>query len=375
MTAMTHVEAITRLFHGGPSSVSPIAAVERLGIIMDPQPGDPTEAWGVLNPAVVRGRDGELYLFARVVAEGNVSRIRAARVLFDAAGRPIGVERLGFALEPEMPYERRGEDAGGCEDPRVTYIPLLDLYVMAYTAYGPSGARVALAVSADLHCWQRLGPVAFAVEGDIDLDAFDNKDAFFFPEPVVVPDGTLSLVCMHRPMSGGDSAGGQSGDLWGLPPSIWVSYVPVAQVLAELQALTRLGQHRLVMRPEHPWEHVKVGGGAPPIPTEDGWLLVHHGIDEGAISGGPGRLRYSAGAFVVDRDDVTRVLWRSSQPLLVPETEEELRGEVNDVVFPTGVDVRGHAIDIYYGMADSRIGVARAWLRTFGQVGCERNVA
>src|SRR5262245_52279780 len=74
--------------------------LRRLGVLMQPDANDPREAWGVLNPAAARGRDGELYLFARVVAAGNYSRVGLARVQFNAAGDPTGVERLGFALEP-----------------------------------------------------------------------------------------------------------------------------------------------------------------------------------------------------------------------------------------------------------------------------------
>src|SRR5689334_22270271 len=79
--------------------------VERLGIIMQPQAGNPREAWGTFNPAGARGADGAYYLFPRLVAEGNYSRIGRARVVCDAAGRPVGVERLGVVLEPQEPYE------------------------------------------------------------------------------------------------------------------------------------------------------------------------------------------------------------------------------------------------------------------------------
>ena len=75
--------------------------VQRLGLIMEPEAGNTHEVEGVLNPAAVRGRDGQLYLFPRLVAQGNYSRIGIARVLFDAFGDPVGVERLGIALEPE----------------------------------------------------------------------------------------------------------------------------------------------------------------------------------------------------------------------------------------------------------------------------------
>ena len=96
--------------------------LKRIGMIMEPEPGNPQEVEGVLNPAAARGPDGQLYLFPRLVAEGNYSRIGIARVRFDEAGDPTGVERLGIALEPEAEYERRSDGGGGCEDPRVTFV-------------------------------------------------------------------------------------------------------------------------------------------------------------------------------------------------------------------------------------------------------------
>jgi hypothetical protein len=75
--------------------------LQRLGMIMEPEPGNPLEIEGVLNPAAVRGPDGHLYLFPRLVAKGNYSRIGIARVQFNKNGDPCGVERLGIALEPD----------------------------------------------------------------------------------------------------------------------------------------------------------------------------------------------------------------------------------------------------------------------------------
>ena len=79
--------------------------LRRLGMLMEPQPGNPQEVEGVLNPAAVRGPDGELYLFPRLVAAGNYSRVGIARVKFNETGDPESVERLGIALEPEADYE------------------------------------------------------------------------------------------------------------------------------------------------------------------------------------------------------------------------------------------------------------------------------
>jgi beta-1,2-mannobiose phosphorylase / 1,2-beta-oligomannan phosphorylase len=81
--------------------------LQRLGTIMQPEPGNQQEIEGVLNPAAARGPDGELYLFPRLVAKGNYSRIGIARVCFNQAGDPASVERLGIALEPEADYELR----------------------------------------------------------------------------------------------------------------------------------------------------------------------------------------------------------------------------------------------------------------------------
>src|SRR5277367_937963 len=68
--------------------------LQRLGMLMEPEPGNVQEVEGVLNPAAARGPDGELYLFPRLVARGNYSRIGIARVRFNKAGDPAGVERL-----------------------------------------------------------------------------------------------------------------------------------------------------------------------------------------------------------------------------------------------------------------------------------------
>src|ERR1700694_693797 len=118
--------------------------LQRLGMLMEPEPGNPHEIEGVLNPAAARGPDGELYLFPRLVARGNYSRIGIARVLFNKAGDPAGVERLGFALEPEVEYELRPNGGGGCEDPRITFVEPLQRYIMTYAAFSANGPRIAL---------------------------------------------------------------------------------------------------------------------------------------------------------------------------------------------------------------------------------------
>jgi predicted GH43/DUF377 family glycosyl hydrolase len=362
-------EILTSGGRDGPRTVPPYS-LERLGIVMTPHSDDPGEAWGVLNPASAR-RDGELFLFPRLVAEGNRSRIGRARVVFDERRVPIGVERLGVALEPQEAWERHA-GGDGVEDPRITYLPRLGRWIMTYAAFGPLGPRIGLAASDDLEIWQRLGPAQFAYDASLatDLNLYPNKDALLFPEPVTDPSGRPAYAMLHRPMW--DLSWILPGEGEPLPagladprPGIWVSFVPVAAVDDDMARLTRLEHHRLVALPEREWESVKIGGGTPPIRVVDGWLVLYHGVTGKQTPRFQAQrdLSYSAGALVLDAADVTRVIARSIEPLLEPQLPEELTGIVPNVVFPTAIEpvdeTPTSAYDVYYGMADARIGVAR----------------
>jgi len=328
--------------------------LERAGVLMQPEPSEPDEAEGVLNPAA-GWSDGGLYLLPRLVASGNVSRIGLARVVV-TDGRPTRVERLGVVLEPDRTWER-GPGNAGVEDPRVTWIPRLGLHVMTYVAYGAAGPRTALATSSDLRTWRRLGPVVYRWEEDVevDLNLHHNKDTLFLPEPVTAPDGELSFAVLHRPMELPEVSGRDARE------SIWMSFVPVAEVERDVRALTVWRGHRFVTGPQFDWEALKIGGGPPPVRVPEGWLLLHHGVT-GHLEAGTDQqqnVHYAAGAMILDADAPWRVVRRTSQPLLAPESEEERAGIVPNVVFPTAiVDVEG-SLFVFYGMADSSIGVAR----------------
>ena len=174
---------------------------------MEPRPGDPNEVEGVLNPAAARARDGQLYLFPRLVARGNYSRIGIARVLFDNAGDPIGVERIGIALEPEADYELSGNGGGGCEDPRIVYVEPLQYYVMTYTALSRHGPRIAIAVSDDLLNWRRIGLATFHPYHGIAFDGVDNKDASVFSTHIPDPFGQALHRLLAPPAVPGNASG------------------------------------------------------------------------------------------------------------------------------------------------------------------------
>ncbi len=339
----------------------------RLGVIMSPDPARPLEAEGVLNPGTAWGPDGELYLYPRLVAAGNVSRVGRARVLLED-GVPVGVERESVVLEPDRGWER-GEHHGGVEDPRITWVPSLDTHLMTYVAYGPLGPRPALAVSKDGAEWQRLGPLQFEYEDDLDTDLnlFPNKDVVYFPEVVPGPDGRPCYAVLHRPMW--DFSFVRPGEAAPLPAgvtddraSIWISYIDAEAATSDLGALARPFGHRFVAGSQFPWEALKVGGGPAPLRVPEGWLVIHHGVTGEITAGGftpQQKVRYVAGAMILDAKDPSRVIARTPEPLLEPATAEETQGTVSNVVFPTAIE-RIQGVDyVFYGMADSKIGVAR----------------
>ena len=341
----------------------------RLGVIMTSEAGNDLEVEGVLNPASGHTPDGAFYLLPRLVAAGNVSRIGLARIVL-ADGVPVDVVREGVVLAPDAGWER-GASSAGTEDPRVTWIEALDLHVMSYVAYGPMGPRPALAVSEDLREWRRLGPLHFVYQPELDLDLnlFPNKDVVFFPEPIPGPGGVPSFAMLHRPMW--DLSWVRDGEGVHLPAGItderlgiWISYVPVDDVQADINNLVFQRSSALVAMPQYEFEAVKIGAGPPPIRVEEGWLLVHHGV-KGSLSkvrkwgAEQEGLSYAAGAMIPDADDPSKVLARTSEPILAPETADETSGTVANVVFPTALEDVDGVRYVFYGMADSRIGVAR----------------
>lgn len=342
------------------------AELERLGPVLSPD-GDPREANGVLNPASARTRDGRLVLYPRAVQKGNISRV--SRVEIEQDDGAFAVRREGFALEPHAEYEVRPSPGYGCEDPRITFVPVLDRYVMAYTAFGPIGPRIALALSNDGFTWERLGLMRFELPG---MSIGDDKDAAFFPEPVISPGGVRSLAFYHRPMLHLSSVDGRAAIpmIERLPyadrESIRIAYVPLEPVLRDVNHLLDARESVLVLAPEDTWGSIKVGSGTPPVRVSEGWFSLYHGVDLLDNSGAKPKFRYSAGVVIHDLERPHIVRYRSPEPIMVPETEYERRGVVDNVVFPTAIDPRGdlgdRIFDVYYGMADYAIGAVRVTL-------------
>jgi predicted GH43/DUF377 family glycosyl hydrolase len=340
--------------------------IQRLGMVLEPN-GDASEAEGTLNPASARTRSGELLLYPRDVARGNISRVGLVKATFSNGGYSFA--RDGFALEPEAPFELRPHPGYGCEDPRVTFIPVLDQYVMAYTAFGPQGPRIAVAISDDSLTWKRLGLLHFDKPG---MHIGDDKDAAFFPEPVTSPQGVKSLALYHRPMLHLSAVDGRAAIpmIERMPfadrESIRMAYIPLEPVLQNRDNLLDVCESVLVMSPDHQWGSLKLGAGTPPVRIAEGWMSLFHAVDVIDHSTSKPKLRYSAGIMIHDLEHPHKIVYRSPQPVLCPESETERRGIVDNVVFPTAIDPRPdlgeRTFDFYYGMADWSIGAARMTL-------------
>ncbi len=271
-----------------------------------------------------------------------------------------------IVLAPDEQWEH-GQRNAGVEDPRITFLEPLGLHVMTYIAYGPLGPKPALAYSRDTVEWHRLGPFQFSYQPELatDLNLFANKDIVFFPELVPGPDGRQSIALLHRPMwdldwlRPGEGARPPAG-IDEVRPSIWIGYIDVDAARSDLSALTRVHDSAMIIGPEMAYETAKIGAGPSPLRVPEGWLLLHHGVS-GATPKGfelAHGSRYAAGAILLDADDPQRVIARSAEPLLSPQTADELHGTLGNVVFPTAVEEIGGRTFVFYGMADSSIGVA-----------------
>jgi hypothetical protein len=225
-------------------------------------------------------------------------------------------------------------------------------------------------MSEDLFHWKRLGLAAYAQWHNIELGDVDDKDASLFPIAIPNSTGQLELGMLHRPLFPGTrpeetARHSESREIDLDRESIWISYCPPVLKSDEPCRLGRFTSHHRLAIPVSPWERLKIGCGTPPILTRHGWLIIYHGVSKASTAGsGNHHLCYSAGVMVLSQQRPRVIRYRSAEPVLTPVLPQERDGIVANVVFPTGIDRRDDLgtpdrFDVYYGMADNRIGVAR----------------
>lgn len=295
---------------------------------------------GTFNPGVIYD-NGKFYMYERAT--------ESLRPFICHIGLLESDDGYDFKLVKDTPVlsaKDLGYDQGTVEDPRVVKIE--DRYYMtfAYRPYTynccPNGLGVpdytplvgkldvgvnhtlsAIAVSDDL--------INFEVISKINTHEVDERDNILFPEKI---DGRYCLL--RRPK-------GYVGEAYGCTgPSIWISYSD------DLETWT---DPVLLAKAENKWEGGKIGGGGQPIRTEEGWLILYHGVDEKGV--------YRVGMMLLELDNPEKIIARSDDFIMEPtEYYEQFGLVIPNVIFPTGNVVKDGTLYIYYGSCDTSIAVA-----------------
>ena len=325
--------------------------VNKLGILLQKTTHN-FESEGVLNPGVIKV-DESIHLFYRALAKDNYSTIGYCKL-----SEPTVIESRNNAplLYPQHKYEFQG-----LEDPRIVKIE--GTYFLSYTAFDGINAMGALATSCDLIHWKKHGIIVPQItyeefkhftemEGEIrekyvrfnhnqnNQNKQERKVFVWDKNLVFFPRKINNKICfLHR-----------------IKPDIQI--VVAIEKLEDLtiafwQNYFSNFDDYVIMASKFEHEVSYIGGGCPPIETEAGWLIIYHGVHD-TVKG----YVYSACAALLDLENPQKEIGRLPYPLFFPEKEWELKGEVNNVCFPSGSVLENDTLYIYYGAADKRIAVA-----------------
>ncbi len=274
----------------------------------------------VFNAGATRLPDGDTLLLCRVEDRRGLSHLCAAR-------SANGFDEWRIDREPTLDANPRDypEEIWGIEDPRITYVPELEQYAIAYTSFSRGGPGVSLALTRDFRSFERYGVIMSP----------EDKDAALLPRKI---GGFWALI--HRPMTT-------------LGAHMWISYSP---------DLHHWGSHKIMLQARRGgwWDANKIGLCSPPIETAMGWLVLYHGVRQTASGS---IYRMGLALFALDNPEIC--LQRGDSWMFGPETPYEHGGDVHDVVFPCGqtIGADGDTIHLYYGAGDSCVALATGSIR------------
>ena len=279
----------------------------------------PYPANTVFNAGATRF-NGETVLLMRVEDRRGISHLTVAR-------SRDGITQWQIDPRPTLipDPDNYPEEIWGIEDPRITCLEEREEWAVAYTAYSRGGPLVSLACTKNFKNFERMGSVMPP----------EDKDAALFP---VRFNDRWAMI--HRPVSAFSSMGAH----------IWISFSP---------DLKHWGDHQILIpaRIGGWWDANKIGLSPPPLKTDEGWLILYHGVRttaSGAI--------YRLGLALLDLENPSKLIVRSDQWVFGPEESYEIFGDVNKVVFPCGWTTIGDKVRLYYGGADTCIALATASL-------------
>ncbi|HZE87008.1 MAG TPA: hypothetical protein VE090_02260 [Methylomirabilota bacterium] len=309
--------------------------------IIAPVPHHPWESRAAFNSAAVY-EDGKVHFVYRALGDKDLSVLGYATssdglTIDERSKEPIYIPREPFETPGQQAFKTfadhfaSGGGYGGVEDPRLTRVE--DTFFMTYVAFdGANPPRVALtsiAVEDFLNRrwdkWEQ--PKLISAPGMV------NKNAVIFPEKI-----NGKYVVYHR-----------------IYPNILIDYVDDLKFDNDKYLQ---GHHFITPRKKH-WDSKKIGAGAPPIKTKDGWLFVYQSVGHQD----PGK--YKIGAMLLAHNDPAKVLYRTNSPIVEPVESYENEGFKAGVVYPCGAVVVNNKLHVYYGGADTVVCAASTDLDKF----------
>ncbi len=308
------------------------------------------ESQAVLNPGCIQ-EGNNVHMFYRAVKPGNFSSIGYCRL----NGPLKVVERADYPiLYPQNGYERRGT-----EDPRI--VKINGTYYLTYIAYNGKDVVAAYAISKNMKRFEKKKPmtynISYAEAKKLFIAANLNQKYFNYVLYDRLEHDTAKTVYLW----GKDvvlfprKIKGKFAMLYRILPNMHLAYFNKFSDLTVnfwKEQFKELSKHT-VLDTRYWFESRVIGAGAPPIETKKGWLIIYH-----AVENSPEGKIYRAAAALLDKNNPSKVIGRLPYPLFSPETEWELKGDVDNVVFPTGTALFKNKLYIYYGAADKRIAVA-----------------
>jgi len=267
------------------------------------------------NSAIVKRGDGD---WAGVFRVDEISMDFTLHTGFSADGIAWEIDPEPLAMESDDPDVVMTPHS---YDPRLTRIE--HTYYLTWCNADAQGPKIGLATTEDFRTftqWENPLPPA-------------NRNCVLFPRTI---DGEFAIY--HRPSDRGHTP---FGDIF----------------YATSPDLVHWGRHRFVFGPADGWQSLKVGPGPHPIETDEGWLLLYHGVWLSCNG-----FLYSVGGALLDLEEPWRVLRRTKDYLLAPTEPYERVGDVPNVCFPSAAVVEGDDLRLYYGCADTCISIAEAKL-------------
>jgi len=327
--------------------------VEKLGPILEPTKNK-FESKAVLNPACYQ--EGEfVHVFYRAIDSKNKSSIGYAKL----KGPSQVVERWSKPIiERELAFE-----SFGAEDPRMVKIG--DIFYMTYVGHDGKNAVIAYATSTDLVHFEKHGIIGPQIAYDDAAKMFRGeklKDRYFMFESYYEEYGGKDVLIWEKDgLLFPKKINGKYALIHRVLPDIHIAYFKSFQDLKKrefwVDHLKKLYKF-VVLENKYWFESRNIGGGAPPIETDEGWLLIFHTVEELNKS----RI-YHASAALLDKKNPKKVIGRLNHPLFSPTESWEKKGFVSNVVFPTGTAIFGNDLYIYYGAADKSVCVAKTNLQ------------